>query len=431
MASRYANAETPEQKAERIAAYKEREEERRKHNEEGWRLARERTAREKEEKKEKIKEKKGKGEDEGRPTEESETKDAMRKEVASLRISMIKVMKRIEDLERRLGTTIPTQNRTPTPTGKGTWAQVAGEANVGNARKEEEKRRKANEKRIKGEEQERVSRQRGVIEIISDSQTERNLEGEDLVKMVEEAGVAREEIESIRMIRGRMRVKVRNGEEDKIVERLNKAGLGEIKAAARQMESWVGLVVYGIERKWNREGGMAELREWFEKGWKTKLMKEPKWLADPKDWRGHFPTAPVVIHVARIEDREKMCEGNALRYVDEEGYTVSRSISKWGVQIFKQRNRDKYMAIGRCSTCRKVEHQWGNCPTRGDRKKSRCGICAEMGHTAYEHKCNTEGCKVTRGACMRHEETESLRWKCTECGDKHMVKDCKLIMVAR
>lgn len=172
---------------------------------------------------------------------------------------------------------------------------------------------------------------------------------------------------------------------------------------------------------------MKELKAWFEKGWGVTLIKEPRWLANPKDWRGYVSTAPDVIHVARSEEREKMCEGKALRYMDEEGYTVSKGIAKWRVRIFEQRNNDKYMAVRRCSTCTEIGHQWGNCPTRGDKKKSRCGICVEMGHTSYEHKCGTEGCKVTRGACRRHEDMESLRWKCASCEGKH----CKLIMVAK
>lgn len=79
-------------------------------------------------------------------------------------------------------------------------------------------RRKAEEREV-----ERVKKQRGVIEIVPDSQAKESCEGEPLIKMAEEAGVTRGEIESIKMVRGRMRVKVKEGEEEKIVERVNRA----------------------------------------------------------------------------------------------------------------------------------------------------------------------------------------------------------------
>lgn len=322
MGNKYANIMTVEEQEKRRQERTESEE----RSKRWWTKkmegqARERSRREKGKGKEETKGKQEERKDLTPPAQDG--RDEMRTEVETLKKYVTRVMARIEALERKLGL-FPA-----TPTSKGTWAQVARATTLGETREKEEKIRAGKEEMAEKREEERIRKQRGVIEIIPDSQAEANCEGEELVRLAEEAGITREEIESIKVIRGRMRVKVKEGEERRIVERINKTR-PDGKAAARQMESWTGLVVYGIERSWNRKGGMKELKAWFEKGWKVTLMKEPRWLANPKDWRGYVPTAPVVIHVARSEDREKMCERKTLRYVDEEGYTVSKSISKWG-----------------------------------------------------------------------------------------------------
>lgn len=77
-----------------------------------------------------------------------------------------------------------------------------------------------------------MRRQGEVIEIIPDSQAGEICEGEERVKMAEEAGVAREDIESVRMMRGRMWVKIKEGEEERIGKRRNKARPIDGKAAA-------------------------------------------------------------------------------------------------------------------------------------------------------------------------------------------------------
>lgn len=430
MASKYANLETAEQKRERMEAYKEREKERRKHNEK-WHqdTERGRKAREQERKKQ------GEAKGDGRETTSGE-RGEMRREVQRLRDEVVAILARITKLEGRMeGSGEKRDNNRERKEGERTWARVAAEAPRRTAEKdeEEEERWKAKNERVRRavqQEAERLKRQRGVIEVVPNSQPGEG-EGDDLVKMAEEAGVPRDKVVSVKMVRGRMQVRIKEGEEEEVVAKINKTrGTEEGRKAARTMESLAGLVVFGIETSWNKEGGMKGLKEWFEKGWKVKLMKEPRWLVNPSDWKHQGTTNAVVIHVARTEERDRMVQNSFLTEVDEEGYTKSRGIMRWGVRIFEQRVRDNYAARGRCTTCTKTGHQWGMCPTRGDKRMSRCGICAEMGHTSYEHKCNTEGCKVTRGACRRHEETEKLRWKCAGCGGNHMVKDCKKIMVA-
>lgn len=153
-----------------------------------------------------------------------------------------------------------------------TWAKVG----QGGERKAKEEERERKEEEVRKKEEERVKRQRAVIEVVPDSQVKGPIEGEELIRMAEEAGVARNEIESITMVRGRMRIQVKEGEEARIVRRVNETKKVDGKAAARHMESWAGLVVYGMEKEWNREGGMKGLKEWFEKGWGVELMKEPR-----------------------------------------------------------------------------------------------------------------------------------------------------------
>lgn len=54
---------------------------------------------------------------------------------------------------------------------------------------------------------------------------------------------------------------IKGGEEEGVAEQVNRArGTTKRKKAARTIESWAGLLLFGIAIKWNKEGGMRELK---------------------------------------------------------------------------------------------------------------------------------------------------------------------------
>lgn len=318
--------------------------------------------------------------------------------------------------EPQTGQQDTTQRQQP---GKSVWKKPS-EEELKEQRATRAIERTEREKRMMDEEEARGKEARGIVEIIPDSQEQViTASPEEIRKVVTEAGIEETSIEGIQVVNGRIRVKVKEGEESAAAAKANTSGL-----QARVLEKWAGLVLFDMEvAEWNKENGMKELRAHIEKKWGFKLMKEPRWLANPRGWEKTPEKASVVIHVARAEDRQAIL--NRKRTVTTEGgYLVTEELPE--MRPFQQARRAiekkfegrKGQREVRCNTCTKRGHMWWACPDMKNKGNHRCGLCAKTGHTSFWHPCATRGCDI-HGRCRRHESTEKNLRKCAECGGRH------------
>lgn len=181
---------------------------------------------------------------------------------------------------------------------------------------------------------------------------------------------------------------------------------------------------------------MGELKKYIEDMWGIQLMKEPRWLG-----KSGVGLQPIVVHMARCEERKAFLGEKEVLQIDNEGYAkkhaVEGNVANANIRAEMQERSRKEAnglykcriytpAIGsyRCSTCTKMGHTWWKCPERGNKAKHRWGVCAAFGHTTWEHVCGIEGCRMRGRACYRHAMAQRQRNKCAECSGNHLVKEC-------
>lgn len=276
----------------------------------------------------------------------------------------------------------------------------------------------------KVKEEEQATKTRGIIpvEVPRTPQGRNEKEAEEYLV---DLGLEKEMVEKIEKVEGKLQVRVKEGDEGKTVEKINKKGGRPI---ARSMEQWAGIVGYAVDTKnWGGEGGMGHLKVAIEERLGTTLMKEPRWLANKNTWRGDPKQAAIIFHVARHEERKRLVGLGAIVTETEDEYLSAGRITGWKLAMRDFLPVESKYSFGRiaqptdlCNTCSEFGHLWYKCPT----KKPKCGLCATTGHTSYFHPCGTKVC-TNKGACGRLHEEESGKRRCTRCGGKHGVKECK------
>ena len=83
---------------------------------------------------------------------------------------------------------------------------------------------------------------------------------------------------------------------------------------------------------------------------------------------------------------------------------------KWVGEEYKLKRFIDRKEVEWCMKCAKMGHSWWRCES----KVMRYSICAEVGHTGWQHRCGQ--CGVWRKACGHFR-------KCGDCGGKHTMKE--------
>lgn len=227
------------------------------------------------------------------------------------------------------------------------------------------------------------------------------------VKFAVELGFEKEMIEKVELVEGRLRVKIKEGQEEEGVRKVNEKAGG--RPIARTTKQWVGIVAHGISTSmWSKVGGMAELRKEIEITLGTKLMKEPRWLVYQREWKGSPRELSSVFHVARFEERKRLISQVWMRSKEGED-DVNNSIKPWNLAMRDFVPRDTKFERGppdgnkQCKTCCETGHSWWSCPRKD---KPVCGLCRKTTHTSYMHPCATIRYK-NKGECRMHRENKA------------------------
>ncbi|CUS08801.1 unnamed protein product [Tuber aestivum] len=101
-------------------------------------------------------------------------------------------------------------------------------------------------------------------------------------------------------------------------------GVGLEVEGVALVERWAGIVIYGVDRKW--DGSMTELRKTLEVENGIKVMKEPRWLGVKAN--GDEPYDSLVVHISMESERAALISRG---FVSIEGSRLGlRSVQDWG-----------------------------------------------------------------------------------------------------